>query len=183
MYRKQPIDNPGPVIAADFDDRLDRPIDPVAIATEQQQFNDNLQRARQAQHDQHQIAIRRCTNPACPPDECFCNTSKQFRAQYTPQPGDLGYNPKGPNAHEILDKQKSTKETNPVEQGITLIASPKPTSPICVEELELNALINTNFIRKREHLFHAYSMIMTNYLHYIIQVHVLTFSKHLNGRE
>ena len=72
--------------------------------------------------------------------------NKQFHPQYTPQPGDLGYNPKGStNTHEILDKQKSTNETNPFEQGITLIASPKPTSPIRVEELKLNALINPNF--------------------------------------
>ena len=45
-------------------------------------------------------------------------------------------------------------------------------------------VMSAHHIRKREErLFHAYSMIMTNYLHYIIQVHVLTVSKHLNGRE
>ena len=143
MYRKRPI--PGPVIATDFDDCLDRPIDPIAIAVKQQQFDDNLQRARQAQHDQHQIDIRRCTNPSCL-KKCHCRRiSEQFHPQYTPQTGDLGYNSKGPNAQEVLDKQKSNKETIPVEQGITLIASSKPTSPIRVEELELNALINTNF--------------------------------------
>ena len=38
----------------------------------------------------------------------------------------------------------STKETNPVEQGFPLIASPKPRSPIRFDELEFNAFINTN---------------------------------------
>ena len=140
------MDNPRPAIVTENDDRLDRSIDSVAIAAAQAQFDDDLKQQRITQHIQHQIDIRRCTNPSCPEDECQCRINEQFRPQYTPQPGDLGYNPKGStNSHEILDKQKSTNETNPVDQGITLITSPKPTSPIHVAELELNALINTNF--------------------------------------
>ena len=144
MYRKRPIDNPGSVIATDFDDCLDRPIDPVAIATKQQQFNDNLKQERLAQAFREQIAIRKCTNEKYPADQCLCNFSEQFHPQYTPQIGDLGYNPQGSKTPEISDKHMSTNETNPVEQGFPLIASPKPRSPICVGELEFNALINTN---------------------------------------
>ena len=144
MFRKRPIDNPGSVIATDFDDRLDRPIDPVAIAAKQQQFNNDLKQERLAQALREQIAIRKCTNEKCPADQCLCNSSEQFRPRYTPQVGDLGYNPQGSKTSEISDKQMSTNETYPVEQGITLIASPKPRSPIRVDELEFNALINTN---------------------------------------
>ena len=144
MYRKRPIDNPGSVIATDFDDRLDRPIDPIAIADKQQQFNDDLKQERLAQALREQIAIRKCTNEKCPADQCLCIFSEQFRPQYTPQAGDLGYIPQGSKTPEILDKHMSTNETNPVEQGFPLIASPKPLSPIRVNELEFNALINTN---------------------------------------
>ena len=143
MYRKRPIDNPGSVIATDFDDRLDRPIDPVAITAKQQQFNDDLKQERLAQALREQIAIRKCTNEKCPADQCLCNFSEQFHPQYTPQSGDLGFNLQGSTTSEISDKHMSTKETNPAEQGFPLIASPKPRSPIRVDELEFNALINT----------------------------------------
>ena len=42
MFRKRHIDDTGPAIATDFDDRLDRPFDSVAIAAKQQQFDDDL---------------------------------------------------------------------------------------------------------------------------------------------
>ena len=96
MYRKQPIDNPGPVITTDLDDRLDCTNDPVAIAITQIRFDDDLKQEHIAQHVQHQIDIRRCLNPSCPTDECNCRTSEQFRPQFEPQPGDLGFNPQGP---------------------------------------------------------------------------------------
>ena len=80
----------------DFDDRLNRPIDPVAIATKQQQFNDDLKQERLAQAFREQVAIRKCTNEKCPADQCHCNFSEQFHPQYTPQVGDLGYNPSSP---------------------------------------------------------------------------------------
>ena len=73
MYRKRPIDNPGSVIATDFDNCLNRPIDPVAIVAKQQQFNDELKQERLAQITREQIAIRKCTNEKCPADQCFCN--------------------------------------------------------------------------------------------------------------
>ena len=146
IARKRPVDNPRSAIVTEHDDRLDRSLDPVTIAVAQAQFDDDLKQQRIAQHIQHQIDIRRCTNPSCPMDECHCRIPEQFRPQYTPQPGDLGFNPKGQTAtDEILDKQKSTNETNPAEQGLPLIASPKPHSPIRVDELEFNALINTNY--------------------------------------
>ena len=137
------MDNPGPVISTELDDRLDRTTDPVAITIAQIRFDDDLKQERIAQHVQHQIDIRRCTNPSCPTAECNCCINEQFRSQFEPQPGDLGYNPKG-IAPEISDN-KSTKDNIPVEQGYPSIASPKPTSPIRVGDLELNALINTNF--------------------------------------
>ena len=143
MYRKRPIDNPGSVIATDFDNHLDRPIDPVAIAAKQQQFNDDLKQERLAQALREQIAIRKCTNEKCPADQCLCNFSEQFHPQFTPQAGDLGYFPQGSKTPEISDKHMSTNETNPVEQVFPPIASPKPRSPIRIDELEFNALINT----------------------------------------
>ena len=144
MFRKRHIDDTGPAIATEFDDRLDRPIDPVAIAAKQQQFDDDLKQERLAQALREQIAIRKCTNEKCPADQCLCTFSEQFRPQYTPQAGDLGFNPQGPKTKEILDKQKSTNETNSAKQSFPPIASPKPLSPICVDELEFNALISTN---------------------------------------
>ena len=136
------MDNPGPVITTELDDRLDRTTDPVAIAVAQIRFDDDLKQECTAQHIQHQIDIRRCLNQSCPMDECNCRTNKQFRPQFEPQPGDLGYNPKGITP-EILDN-KSTKDTIPVEQGCLSITSPKPISPIRVDALEFNALINVN---------------------------------------
>ena len=136
------MDNPGPVIATELDDRLDRTTDPVAIAVAQIRFDDDLKQERIAQHFQHQVDIRRCLNPSCPMDKCNCRINEQFRPQFNPQPGDLGYNPKG-IAPEILD-DKSTKDTTPVDQGCLSIASPKPRSPIRVDELEFNTLININ---------------------------------------
>ena len=78
MYRKRPIDNPGSAIATDFNDRLDHPIDPVAIVAKQQQFNDELKQERLAQITCEQIAIRKCTNEKCPADQCHCNSSEQY---------------------------------------------------------------------------------------------------------
>ena len=78
------MDNPRPAIVTERDDRLDRSLDPVTIAVAQAQFDDDLNQQRIAQHIQHQIDIRRCTNPSCPMDECHCRIAEQFRPQYTP---------------------------------------------------------------------------------------------------